>query len=82
MARARSRCHSRQVAGRLHDPAEPGQRLAIQRNGFGEVVAGYVSEVSGEVLGLRSDAMAEPGNPLVFVLFKTQGPEEAPVYPE
>jgi predicted deacylase len=45
-------------------------------------VAEYASEVSGEILGLRSDAMAEPGNPLAFVLFKARGAEEAQAYPE
>jgi hypothetical protein len=38
--------------------------------------------VSGEILGLRSDAMAEPGNPLAFVLFNASGAEQAQVYPE
>jgi predicted deacylase len=67
---------------RLNDPVEPGQPFAIQRNGFGEVVAEYVSGVSGEVLGLRSDAMAEPGNPLAFILFNAPGAEQTQVYPE
>jgi predicted deacylase len=31
---------------RLNDPVQPGQPVAIQRNGFGEVVAEYVSGVS------------------------------------
>jgi predicted deacylase len=67
---------------RLNDRVEPGQKVALQRNGFGEVVAEYASEVSGEILGLRSDAMAEPGNPLAFVLFNAPGAEQAQVYPE
>ena len=67
---------------RLNDRVEPGQKVALQRNGFGEVVAEYASEVSGEILGLRSDAMAEPGNPLAFVLFNAPEAEEAQVYPE
>ena len=67
---------------RLNDRVEPGQKVALQRNAFGEVVAEYASEVSGEILGLRSDAMAEPGNPLAFVLFNAPGAEEAQVYPE
>ncbi len=66
----------------LNDPIAPGQRVAVQRNSFGEVVAEYVSGVSGEVLGLRSDAMAEPGNPLAFILFKAPEPESVQVYPE
>jgi predicted deacylase len=67
---------------RLNDTVEPGQKVALQRNGFGEVVAEYASEVSGEILGLRSDAMAEPGNPLAFVLFNAPEAKEAQVYPE
>jgi len=67
---------------RLNDRVEPGQKVAIQRNGFGEVVAEYASGVSGEILGLRSDAMAEPGNPLAFILFNAPEAEEAKAYPE
>ena len=67
----------------LNDPVVPGQTLAIQRNAFGEVVAEYTSAVAGEVAGLRSDASAEPGNPLAFILFD-HGTEAAPgeTYPE
>jgi uncharacterized protein len=46
----------------------PGQRLAIQRNAFGEVVAEYSSPVSGLVGGMRTDATSEPGNVLFFIL--------------
>jgi uncharacterized protein len=46
----------------------PGQRLAIQRNAFGEVVAEYASPVSGLVGGMRTDATSEPGNVLFFIL--------------
>jgi predicted deacylase len=67
---------------KLNDPVEAGQRVAIQRNSFGEVVAEYASGVDGEVLGLRSDAMAEPGNPLAFILFNATDPEDAQVYSE
>jgi predicted deacylase len=67
---------------RLINPVEPGQPFAIQRNGFSEVVAEYVSGVSGEVVGLRNDAMAEPGNPLAFILFSAPGAEQTQVYPE
>ncbi|WP_436102847.1 hypothetical protein [Pararhizobium sp. LjRoot238] len=56
--------------------------MAIQRNSFGEVVAEYTSSVAGEVTGQRSDAMSEPGNPLVFILFNKASPEGAEAYPE
>lgn len=67
---------------RLNDKVEPGQKVAIQRNSFGEVVAEYTSGVAGEVTGQRSDAMAEPGNPLVFILFHKDAPDRGETYPE
>ena len=67
---------------KLNDRVEVGQKLAIQRDSFGEVVTEYASGVAGEVLGLRSDAMAEPGNPLVFVLFHKPEARESQAYPE
>jgi len=67
---------------KLNDKVKAGQKVAIQRNSFGEVVAEYTSGVAGEITGQRSDAMSEPGNPLVFILFNKPGPEDLPVYPE
>ncbi|MGO4830890.1 succinylglutamate desuccinylase/aspartoacylase family protein [Rhizobiaceae sp. 2RAB30] len=67
---------------KLNDKVEPGQTVAIQRNSFGEVVAEYTSGVAGEITGQRSDAMSEPGNPLVFILFNKTQAEGAEVYPE
>jgi predicted deacylase len=61
---------------------EPGHPFAIRRNGFGEVIAESMIGASGEVLGLRSDAMAKPGNPLAFILFNAPGAEQTQVYPE
>jgi len=67
---------------KLNDKVQAGQKVAMQRNSFGEVVAEYTSGVAGEIGGQRSDAMSEPGNPLVFVLFQKAGPEGGEVYPE
>lgn len=67
---------------KLNDRVEPGQKLAIQRDAFGEVVAEYTSSVTGEVAGLRSDATAEPGDPLTFILFNRATPDGAETYPE
>lgn len=67
---------------KLNDKVEPGQPVAIQRNSFGEVVAEYRSGVTGEVTGQRSDAMSDPGNPLVFILFNKVAPEDVETYPE
>jgi predicted deacylase len=53
---------------KLNAKVAPGQKVAIQRNAFGEVVAEYRSPVNGMVGGLRSDATSEPGNVLLFIL--------------
>ena len=67
---------------KLNDKVEAGQKVAIQRDSFGEVVAEYTAGVAGEITGQRSDAMSEPGNPLVFILFNKPGSAEVQVYPE
>jgi hypothetical protein len=67
---------------KLNDKVEAGQKVAIQRNSFGEVIAEYTSGVDGEITGQRSDAMSEPGNPLVFILFNKATPDGVEVYPE
>jgi uncharacterized protein len=67
---------------KLNDKVDTGQKVAIQRNSFGEVVAEYTSSVAGEVTGQRSDAMSEPGNPLVFILFHKAPPGGGETYPE
>src|SRR5579871_1259780 len=66
---------------KLNERVEVGQKVAIQRNSFGEVVAEYTSRVAGEVTGQRSEAMSEPGNPLAFILFNTT-PAGGQSYPE
>jgi predicted deacylase len=67
---------------KLNDKVEAGQKVAIQRNSFGEVVAEYTSSVAGEVSGQRTDAMSEPGNPLAFILFHKATPDGGETYPE
>lgn len=65
----------------IDDTVTAGERVAIQRNAFGEVVAEHESPVAGKVAAMRSDATAEPGNVLMFILFNS--PEaEAAAYPE
>jgi uncharacterized protein len=59
-----------------------GQKLAIQRNAFGEVVAEYTSPVNGLVGGLCSDATSEPGNPLFFILTDVAPPPGSAPYAE
>src|SRR6478672_13329786 len=67
---------------KLKDKVEAGQKVAIQRDNFGEVIAEYTSGVAGEITGQRSDAMSEPGNPLVFILFNKATPDGGEIYPE
>ncbi|MCV9910362.1 succinylglutamate desuccinylase/aspartoacylase family protein [Brucella sp. HL-2] len=67
---------------KLNDKVEKGQRVAIQRNSFGEVVAEYTSGVTGEIMAQRSDVMSEPGNMLVIILFNSQTPGGVETYPE
>jgi hypothetical protein len=67
---------------KLNDKVPVGQRVAIQHNTFGEVVAEYMSGVAGEVAGFRTDATAEPGTPLVFIFYNNATPEEPVDYSE
>jgi predicted deacylase len=67
---------------KLNAKVEAGQKVAIQRDSFGEVVAEYASGVAGEITGQRSDAMSEPGNPLVFILFHKAASDSGETYPE
>lgn len=67
---------------KLNDKVTAGQKVIVQRNAFGEVVAEYASAVDGEVGAIRSDASTEPGNVLMFILFHqpAEGPDGN--YPE
>ena len=67
---------------KLNDKVEVGQKVAVQRNSFGDVVIEYRSNVAGEVAGQRSDAMAQPGDFLMFILFEKPAPEGDETYPE
>jgi len=66
----------------LNDKVEVGQKVAVQRNAFGETVVEYASPVAGEVAARRTDATAEPGSPLIFFLIKSATPVEDEDYPE
>ncbi|KXU87476.1 peptidase M14 [Paraburkholderia monticola] len=67
---------------KLNDKVTAGQKVAVQRNTFGEVVAEYTSGVAGEVTGRRTDATAEPGIPLVMILYQSAGRENPEDYAE
>jgi predicted deacylase len=52
-----------------------GQKVAIQRNSFGEVVKEYTTQVAGEIATLQRDAMIEPGTRVVTVLYDSPDPQ-------
>ncbi len=59
----------------LNEAVEPGQKLAVQRNTFGEVVSEYVAPVAGKVGARRTDATAESGTPIIFLIFDSAAPQ-------
>ncbi len=67
---------------KLRDKVEVGQKVAVQRNTFGEIVAEYTSDVAGEISGYRTDATAEPGTPLVFIFYNNPARENPVDYSE
>lgn len=67
---------------KLNDKVKAGQKVAIQRNTFGEVVAEYTSGVAGEVTGRRTDATAEPRIPVVMILYQSEARENPEDYVE
>lgn len=60
---------------KLNDAVQPGQAVAIQRNTFGETVANYSAPRSGKIGARRTDATAEPGTPIIFMVFDSAKPE-------
>ncbi|SMG50131.1 succinylglutamate desuccinylase/aspartoacylase family protein [Paraburkholderia susongensis] len=67
---------------KLNDKVVPGQKVAIQRNTFGEVVAEYTTAVAGEVAARRTDATAEPGIPLMMIIYQSAARENPEDYAE
>jgi predicted deacylase len=59
----------------LTDTVAAGQKVAIQRNSFGEVVKEYFSEVAGQVATLQRDAIIEPGTRVVQILHDSPDPK-------
>ena len=53
----------------LNDKVIPGQKVAIQRNSFGDVVAEYKVSVAGEVATIARDALSEPGSRVMQILY-------------
>ena len=48
---------------KLNDKVEPGQKIAIQRNSFGDVVAEYTSSVAGEIRASVATRCLSPATP-------------------
>jgi predicted deacylase len=59
----------------LTDRVSAGQKVAIQRNSFGDVVKEYVSGVAGQVSTIQRDAMIEPGTRVVQILHDSADPK-------
>jgi predicted deacylase len=53
----------------------PGQKVAIQRNAFGDIVAEYRAGVSGEVATIARDALSEPGSRVMQILYDSANPK-------
>lgn len=53
----------------LRDKVTPGQKVALQRNSFGDIVAEYEASVTGEVATIARDALCEPGSRIIQILY-------------
>ena len=54
----------------LRDNVKPGQKVALQRNAFGDIVAEYEVSVAGQVAAIALDALSEPGSRIVQILYQ------------
>jgi predicted deacylase len=55
----------------LNDPVRKGQKVAVQRNSFGDVVHEYITTVDGRVAIIGTDAVRERGVDVVSILTNT-----------
>ncbi|MFQ4141049.1 succinylglutamate desuccinylase/aspartoacylase family protein [Chlorogloeopsis sp. ULAP02] len=55
----------------LNDQVTPGQKVAMQRNSFGDVVAEYTVSVIGKVATIARDALTEPGSRVMQILYNS-----------
>ena len=55
----------------LRDTVTPGQKVALQRNSFGDIVAEYEASVEGQVAAIARDALSEPGSRIIQILYKS-----------
>lgn len=52
----------------LNQSVKSGQLLAVQRNGFGDIVARYTAPFDGRVASIATDPLREPGSLLVRLI--------------
>ncbi|MGL5948489.1 MAG: hypothetical protein ACRCYV_05430 [Aeromonas sp.] len=52
----------------LGDRVKKGQKVALQRNAFGEIIAEYTASMDGKVLAVGTDVLREPQALLVRIL--------------
>lgn len=57
-----------QILVKLGDDVKKGQKVALQRNAFGDVVAEYSASMDGKVLAVATDIVREPRALLVRIL--------------
>ena len=55
---------------KLNDTVTKGQKIAVQRNGFGDVVHEYLSPADGRVAIIGTDAATERGSRIASILVK------------
>ena len=57
---------------KLNDTVTKGQKIAVQRNGFGDIVHEYTSPADGRVAILGTDAATERGSEIATILVKRE----------
>ena len=55
---------------KLNDTVTQGQKIAIQRNGFGDIVHEYLAPADGRVAIIGTDAATERGSRIASILVK------------
>jgi uncharacterized protein len=57
-----------EVLVKLNDTVTKGQKLAVQRNAFGDIIHEYIADVDGRVAIIGTDAVRERGVDVVSIL--------------
>lgn len=64
-----------EVLVKINQDVNKGDKVALQRNAFGDVIKEYFAPNSGRVLSIGDDPLREPGGLLVRLLVKNPAPE-------